>query len=192
MPTTTQAPVANDADWQNGPEGSLDSFFAGAATETAANDSTYFTGGGSKDENDIPSWAITTNSVPDKDELLDAYAAVYEKDGDTWVYFGADRFDNDGDAQIGFWFFQGDVGIANGDFTGTHVDGDVLILSEYTNGGVVDLVCAYEWDGAGGGDNIANPRRLRSRDQRQQPEPRRGRRRVRRRRWHVRHLRRDQ
>jgi uncharacterized repeat protein (TIGR01451 family)/fimbrial isopeptide formation D2 family protein len=33
----------------------------------------------------------------------------------------------------------------------------VLILSEYTNGGVVDLVCAYEWDGSGGGDNIANP-----------------------------------
>src|SRR6185436_17437328 len=79
---------------------------------------------------------------------------VYQKDGDTWVYFGADRFDNDGDAQIGFWFFQGNVGIANGDFTGKHVDGDVLILSEYTNGGVVDLVCAYEWDGSGGGDNI--------------------------------------
>ena len=148
---------AAGADWENGPEGSLDSFFAGAASETAANDSTYFTGGGSKDENDIPSWAITTNSVPDKDELLDAYAAVYEKNGETWVYFGADRFDNDGDAQIGFWFFQGNVGIANGDFTGHHVDGDVLILSEYTNGGVVDLVCAYEWEGAGGGDNIANP-----------------------------------
>jgi uncharacterized repeat protein (TIGR01451 family)/fimbrial isopeptide formation D2 family protein len=145
------------ADWENGPEGALDSFFAGAATEEADVDVTYFTGGGSKDENDIPAWAITTNSVPDKDELLDAYAAVYQKDGETWVYFGADRFDNDGDAQIGFWFFQGDVGISGGDFTGAHVDGDVLILSEYTNGGVVDLVCAYEWDGSGGGSNIANP-----------------------------------
>src|SRR6188474_1940933 len=133
---------APGADWQNGPEGALDSFFAGAATEAEANDVTYFTGGGSKDENDIPDWAITTNSVPDKDELLDAYAAVYQNDGDT---------------QIGFWFFQGDVGISGGDFTGEHVDGDVLILSEYTNGGVVDLVCAYEWDGSGGGDNIANP-----------------------------------
>jgi uncharacterized repeat protein (TIGR01451 family)/fimbrial isopeptide formation D2 family protein len=149
--------AAAGADWENGPEGSLDSFFAGAATEASANDSTYFTTGGSKDENDIPSWAITTNAVPDKDELTDAYAAVYEKNGETWVYFGADRFDNDGDAQIGFWFFQGNVGIANGDFTGNHVDGDVLILSEYTNGGVVDLVCAYEWEGAGGGDNIAKP-----------------------------------
>ncbi|HET7471877.1 MAG TPA: DUF11 domain-containing protein [Candidatus Limnocylindrales bacterium] len=145
------------ADWQNGPEGASASFFAGAATEAEANDSTYFTGGGSKDENDIPSWAITSNAVPDKDELTDAYGAIYESGGETWFYFGADRFDNDGDAQIGFWFFQRKVGIANGDFTGTHKDGDVLILSEYTNGGVVDLVCAYEWDGSGGGSNIAQP-----------------------------------
>ncbi|MFL5725157.1 MAG: isopeptide-forming domain-containing fimbrial protein [Chloroflexota bacterium] len=148
--------AAPGADWENGPEGAADSFFVGASSEAAANDNTYFTTGGSKDENDIPSWAITSNSVPDKDELLDAYAAVYQLAGETWVYFGADRFDNDGDAQIGFWFFQDNVGIAGGDFTGQHVDGDVLILSEYTNGGVVDLVCAYEWDGSGGGDNIAS------------------------------------
>ena len=147
--------AAAGADWENGAEGSAAQFFAGAATEAEANDTTYFTGGGSKDENDIPSWAITSNSVPDKDELTDAYGAIYEKNGETWFYFGADRFDNDGDAQIGFWFFQHKVGIANGDFTGTHTDGDVLILSEYTNGGVVDLVCAYEWDGSGGGSNIA-------------------------------------
>ena len=143
-----------DDDW-NSLNHALDTFFAGAATETSANDTTYFTGGGSKDENDVPDWAITDNSVPDKDELLDAYAAVYEKDGDTWVYFGADRFDNDGTAQIGFWFFQDTIGISNGDFTGEHVDGDVLILSEYTNGGVVSLICAYTWDGSGGGDNVS-------------------------------------
>ena len=66
----------------------------------------------------------------------------------------ADRFDNDGTAQIGFWFFQDDIGIASGDFTGDHVDGDVLIISEYTNGGVVSSICAYAWDGDGGGSNI--------------------------------------
>src|SRR5215510_11882645 len=36
---------APGADWENGPEGALDSFFAGEATEAAANDVTYFTGG---------------------------------------------------------------------------------------------------------------------------------------------------
>jgi len=94
--------AAPGADWQNGAEGSADQFFAGANTEASANDNTYFTTGGSKDENDVPSWAITGNPVPDKDELTDAYAAVYQSNGETWVYFGADRFDNDGTAQIGF------------------------------------------------------------------------------------------
>jgi uncharacterized repeat protein (TIGR01451 family) len=144
------------ADWENGAEGSADQFFVGAASEAEANDSTYFTTGGSKDENDVTDWVVTSTGVPDKDELLDAYAAVYQLNGETWVYFGADRFDNDGDAQIGFWFFQDDISVAGNGFNGAHVDGDVLILSEYTNGGVVDLVCAYEWDGSGGGDNIAD------------------------------------
>ncbi|MGK2849572.1 MAG: DUF7507 domain-containing protein [Candidatus Limnocylindrales bacterium] len=142
------------ADWENGAEGSLDQFFVGMGSEGPDNDDTYFTTGGSKDENNISSWKITTNSVPDKNELLNAYAAVYEQGGDTWVYFGADRFDNDGDAQIGFWFFQNNIGTSGADFTGTHKVGDVLILSEYTNGGAVDLVCAYEWNPPGG-NNIA-------------------------------------
>jgi uncharacterized repeat protein (TIGR01451 family) len=145
------------ADWQGGAEGAADQVFIGANKEEQSVDNTYFTTGGSKDENDIPSWAITGTPVPDKDELTDAYGAIYQVAGKTWFYFGADRFDNDGDAQIGFWFFQKKVGIANGDFTGKHTDGDVLILSEYTNGGVVDQVCAYEWDGSGGGSNIAKP-----------------------------------
>ena len=126
-----------DDDW-NSTDHSLDHFFAGASSEDAAHDNTYFTTGGSKDENNISSWKRTTTSVsPDKNELLDAYAAVYKKadTGDTWVYFGADRFDNDGDAQIGFWFFQNNIGLNGADFTGVHKVGDVLILSEYTNGG---------------------------------------------------------
>ncbi len=110
--------AAAGADWENGPEGAADSFFVGFDEEDADNDVTFFTTGGSKDENDIPSWAITDNSTPDKDDILDAFAAVYQVGGDTWVYFGADRFDNDGTAQIGFWFFQDDVGISGGDFTG--------------------------------------------------------------------------
>ena len=88
-------------------EGAADSFFVGAASEAPTNDDTYFTGGGSKDENDISRLGDHRQQrAPDKDELLDAYAAVYQIGGDTWVYFGADRFDNDGTAQIGFWFFQ--------------------------------------------------------------------------------------
>jgi uncharacterized repeat protein (TIGR01451 family) len=146
-----------DDDW-NSVDHSLDHFFAGASSEDAAHDNTYFTTGGSKDENNISSWKRTITSVsPDKNELLDAYAAVYKADdGDTWVYFGADRFDNDGDAQIGFWFFQNNIGLNGADFTGVHKVGDVLILSEYTNGGAIDLICAYEWSPPGG-SNIGSP-----------------------------------
>ncbi|HLO34976.1 MAG TPA: hypothetical protein VK194_02800 [Candidatus Deferrimicrobium sp.] len=147
---------AAGADWQNGAEGSADQFFAGAATEASANDNSYFTTGGSKDENDVSAWKITGTPVPDKDELTDAYAAVYQTGGETWVYFGADRFDNDGTAQIGFWFFQNNVGTSGSNFTGVHKNGDVLIISEYTNGGSVSKICAYEWNGAGGGSNIKN------------------------------------
>ena len=67
----------------------------------------------------------------------------------------SDRFDNDGDAQIGFWFFQEQGRHERQRLHRGIVDGDVLILSEYTNGGVVDLVCAYEWNPPGG-NNIAS------------------------------------
>src|SRR5687767_4062204 len=40
---------AAGADWENGAEGSLDQFFVGGAVEKDGADTTYFTGGGSKD-----------------------------------------------------------------------------------------------------------------------------------------------
>src|SRR6188508_2618491 len=52
--------AAAGADWENGPEGASDSFFVGAASEAPANDNTFFTTGGSKDENDVSSWKRTT------------------------------------------------------------------------------------------------------------------------------------
>src|SRR5688572_19397802 len=84
---------------------------------------TIFMGGGSKDIHDIPSWRYRDGSVPDEDELLDGFAAVYADDaGDLILYFGADRFSNDGDARIGFWFLQDGVGLPTGRFSGEHMD----------------------------------------------------------------------
>ena len=118
-----------------------------------------------------------TDVAPDKDELLDVFAAVYEA-SDTLVYFGADKFDDSGDAQIGFWFFQDEVSRdADGTFNGLHTEGDVLVLSDFTNGGEVDLICVYEWNPPGDDSAIDNERRLRHRRQR---HPGRRRRRVRR------------
>jgi uncharacterized repeat protein (TIGR01451 family) len=142
-------------DWQNGTPGAADTLFIPGSVEKDGADVTYFKEGGSKDHHNLDDWRWSgTDVAPDKDELLDVFAAVYEA-AETTVYFGADKFDDSGDAQIGYWFFQDTVSLkANGTFDGLHTDGDVLILSDFTNGGEVDLICVYEWNPPG--DNIAN------------------------------------
>jgi hypothetical protein len=109
-----------------------------------ATDPTIFTGGGSKDDLDIPNWQHSTGSSPDKDELLNGYAARYED----FLYFGADRYAGNGSAQMGIWFFQNEVGPqAGGTFTGQHKDGDVLILSDFTQGGATTTIRVFRWNG---------------------------------------------
>ncbi|MFY9587795.1 MAG: hypothetical protein WAT66_10105, partial [Actinomycetota bacterium] len=125
-------------------------------------DTSYFTGGGSKDLNDVPGWAWTTGDVaPDKNEITNAYAVAYRATvdttrndvGDLLVYFGLDRYANNGDAQVGFWFFRDAVGMEpDGTFSGAHRKGDILVLSHFTQGGTVSDVNVYAWVGSGGSD----------------------------------------
>jgi len=124
---------------------------------------TIFTGGGSKDVQDISSWQYTSGSVPDKDEINDAYAAAYTDatNGDVLLYFGADRYDNSGDSQIGFWFFQNSITLnpgkaGSGTFNGVHAIGDILILSDFTTGGTISTIRIFEWVGSGGSDGPLN------------------------------------
>jgi hypothetical protein len=109
---------------------------------------TIFTGGGSKDDLNTTGWKHKSGQVPDKDELLDAYAARY----DDILYFGADRYSNSGDAVMGFWFFQEEVTAQpGGSFgPGTHTDGDVLVLSDFTQGGGNVTIRVYQWNGPDG------------------------------------------
>jgi len=149
-----------------------------------------FTGGGSKDPQDISNWAWKdAGGLPDKDNLLHAFAARYLVTGAGGttdcptgttcdaLYFGSDRLDNSGDAQQGFWFLQnpcdlngpksgGATGFACTDPTpGTdpsddfHRVGDLLILSDFSNGGTTSTFNIYKWNGAGltflaGGDGF--------------------------------------
>lgn len=137
-----------------------------------------FTQGGSKDVSDVDQWKYTTGSTPDKNEITNAYAAAYNmpvdtgphKAGDLIVYFGLDRFANDGDALAGFWFFQGEVGLTEpsnqgtGDFIGNHVamrdnpdfgepgqpeflPGDMFIIVNYPQGANAQpQIKVYQWD----------------------------------------------
>lgn len=134
----------------------------GSSFKHEAANKTIFTGGGSKDDLDIDQWLWKDGSAPDKDDLLDAFAARYTCTlaagctgdvGDVYLYFGADRFDGSGDAQMGFWFLQGEVapqGNGKGNGTGfgpdKHVIGDILILSDFTGGGADSHIRVFMWD----------------------------------------------
>ncbi len=115
--------------------------------------SSIFTGGGSKDPQDINQWAWKdAGGLPDKDNLLHSFAARYTAPVGQVLYFGSDRLDNSGDAQQGFWFFQNSIGLGNNSvgggtgFTGVHRNGDLLVISDFSNGGTTSTITVYKWD----------------------------------------------
>jgi hypothetical protein len=135
---------------------------------------TIFTGGGSKDPQDPgDSWAWkNAGGLPDKDNLLHGFAARYslapsattcptDPDGGgplppfptcEVIFFGSDRFANDGDAVQGFWFFQDKIELGStprgggSAFTGHHINGDLLLISDFSNGGSVSTINVHKWD----------------------------------------------
>jgi hypothetical protein len=129
---------------------------------------TFFTGGGSKDTNDVTQWLYATSNdvVPDKDDIEHAFAAAYADpvNKDLIFYFGADRLDpGEGSAQIGFWFFRNSVGLvpigagkSTGKFTGQHANGDILVLLDFLKGGSLGAINVYKWQN-GAPVLIANP-----------------------------------
>ncbi len=95
-------------DWSNIFAGT-DSAFVDTGIVADPAPQTIFTGGGSKDDLDIPQWKHKNGSVPDKDDITNSYAAAYTLAGETFIYFGLDRFAVQGSANVGFWFLQDDV-----------------------------------------------------------------------------------
>jgi hypothetical protein len=118
-----------------------------------------FVGGGSKDDLDVSQWKFKDGSVPDKDDITNAYAVAYKVNTDLVIYAGADRFDNSGDAFMGFWFFQNPITLGTGGggggtpFVGQHAVGDILVLANFTNGGTTATVEVLRWVGTGGNVN---------------------------------------
>lgn len=118
-----------------------------------ADPTTYATG--SKDILDIPDWQCNKdNNVNSKIDIMNAYAASYvAPDGDKLMYFGLEKNKDNGNNNVAFWFLKDkDVNCVSPsggavDFTGAHTDGDVLVVSAFTNGGGVSNIDAYRWDG---------------------------------------------
>ena len=135
----------------------------GTGTTFCTNDATTYATG-SKDTLDIPDWQCTqSNNVNSKIDIMNAYAAQFvTAGGDRILYFGLDKNKDNGSNNVAFWFLQDEVGCTSAgsatDFTGVHRDGDVLVVSAFTNGGGVSNIDAYRWDGVAGCiDNPSNP-----------------------------------
>jgi hypothetical protein len=127
-----------------------------------SDDTTFATG--SKDTLAItPGWQCNHDSnVNSKTDIMNAYSAAYAApNGDQILYFSLERNSNAGDGNVGFWFLQDNVNCTspsgNTPFTGDHTDGDLLIVSAFTNGGSVSNVSVYRWNGGANGSLGTTP-----------------------------------
>ena len=128
--------------------------FTGGAHEAGSLDTSYFSGS-NKDIDPLSSWQWSpTGNNQDKDDLTDTFGAAYTDpvSQHTIAYFGGDRFAQKGDAQIGFWFLQNPVCLnPNGTFQCdgadpvAHSNGDILVVSNFTNGGGTPTIAVYAW-----------------------------------------------
>src|SRR5207247_2298039 len=104
--------------------------------------------------NNVSQWrCVGANNVTDKGDITNAYATLYDNGTDRILYFGMEKTDGQGDNNVGLWVLQDpSVGCppdqtGNGTaFSGTHTNGDLFIVSEFTNGGNVSSVKVYAWE----------------------------------------------
>jgi hypothetical protein len=102
---------------------------------------------GSKDFMTAANLTWTFGQTKAKNDIANAAVAIL---GDT-LYFAGDRTSNNGDAQIGFWFYLGGTApAANTHFAPEHTVGDILVLADFTGGGNFGTVTVYKWVGSGG------------------------------------------
>ena len=132
--------------------GDTDSAFASVFTTDAvgAGDN-MLTGGGSKDVTDIPQWELASGTVQDKNDIAHAFAAAYiaGADNDLLVYFGLDRYAQNGAAQAGFWFLRNPITPSGSSLGTSHSVGDVLVQIDFENGGTDPKARVYEWTASG-------------------------------------------
>ncbi|UYZ60856.1 T9SS type A sorting domain-containing protein [Hymenobacter latericus] len=107
---------------------------------------------GSQDPDPISGWGWSLGNTNDKGDITNAGAALIGSK----LYFFGDRTAINGVAQIGFWFFKNGVGpvTVNGAnvFSGSHAVGDLLVLSNFTDGGGNVNITILKWVGSGGNE----------------------------------------
>jgi uncharacterized protein YjdB len=88
-------------------------------------------------------WSISQTKA--KNDIANGAAIIHNN----VLYFAGDRTSNNGDAQIGFWLYLNGTSPTtiggNNIFSPPHVDGDVLVLADFTGGGRDATVVIYQW-----------------------------------------------
>ena len=127
-------------------------------------DQTTFSTGSKDTLNITPGWQCNfDNNVNSKIDIMNAYALAYTNPANNHqiLYFALERNANTGDGNVAFWFLQDNAGCVSAGpsvaFTGNHADGDLLVVSSFTNGGGVSTIDVYRWDGGASGSLNTNP-----------------------------------
>jgi hypothetical protein len=140
-------------DFRSGSSCTLNSL---SATFCTSDTSTYATG--SKDTLGIGNggWQCNKdNNVNSKIDIMNAYAASFVGGGasndDHNIYFGLEKNKDNGTNDVGVWLLQGTAscdkitGGGGQNFSGAHQNKDVLVVSEFSNGGGVSTIKAFQW-----------------------------------------------
>jgi len=132
---------------------------------TNTRNDTSFLGTASKDTDDLFEWTWNQSKPQAKADIAHAFAGAYlsNETGNTFIYAGMDRIANNGSTTAGFWFIQdsgfamctGDGTDTDGDnptcttagtFIGQHTNGDLLLVSDFSNGGAVSTINVFIWN----------------------------------------------
>ena len=105
-----------------------------------------------KDVNDIDIWHWNYGNTNDKTDIQNVGAAIINHNDTMYLAFFGDRQAPNGDANIGFWLLlDGSAPDTNTFmFSPGHnaSPGDILVLSNFLNGGGVPDFRVYQWDGS--------------------------------------------
>lgn len=134
----------NPADWANfRTTYPINGYKLDPANATNNTDDQFTTG--SKDGDQISAWRYSLGSANAKGDITNAGVALTGTNNCILRFFG-DRTSDNGDASIGFWFYVNPVSLnPDGTFSGVHTNGDLLILSDFTNGGTTPTIKVYTW-----------------------------------------------
>ena len=140
------------------PAGALDAHWVNDGPHAVTDLTTFTTG--SKDTLDIANagWQCTpSGNLTPKDDILHSYSlAIIPQSGPRMghllVYGGFERFTNNGAGDLGLWLLQDPTVACSStkgavSFTGAHVVGDILFVGEFSTGGTVTTLNAFEWVG---------------------------------------------